>query len=156
MVVLLSLHAQVEAAPKMPESATFGMGFHVGEPIGFTAKAWLNDMHALDVLAGYSFSNYFQFHFDYLFHFTEFKQEDFEGQVQSRIKPYLGLGGGILVSSVARANPVRALIRFPVGIEWLQKNAQFGIFIEAVPALMIHSDLRFIMNGAVGIRFYFQ
>jgi hypothetical protein len=139
-------------------SDRFGLGIIVGEPTGVSVKNWLTRRNAIDGALAWSFSGHtsVQLHADYLFHdYNLLRQEDLEGELPF----YYGIGGLININGKNgfdnKEDETRLGIRFPLGINYLFEKNPFDIFIEIVPVLDIVPETDFILNGAVGARFYF-
>lgn len=128
----------------------FGLGIIVGEPTGISAKKWLTREHAVDLGVAWSFSHdtSVQLHADYLYHRVYFfDADDYEGV----IPVYFGIGGRTVMSDDPRIG-----IRFPVGIGRTLREYPVEFFLEIVPILDIVPDSEFDINGALGIRYYFN
>jgi len=137
-----------------------GVGVIVGEPTGISLKKWLNDKHAVDAAAAWSFSenDSFQFHADYLIHnFTLLKSDDIVG----KLPVYFGLGGRLKLKEENNGkgrNDDGALfgVRIPFGISYLFTDLPVDIFMEIVPILDVAPDTEFEINAGIGVRFYFR
>lgn len=132
----------------------FGFGVILGEPTGLSLKYWLDDEHAIDGAAAWSFSenDSFQLHGDYLIHNYELLGAD-------ELPCYYGLGARLkLKESDGRGrNEDHAIfgIRFPLGITFLFNEVPCDVFAELVPVLDVAPDADVDINAAIGLRFYF-
>jgi hypothetical protein len=134
-----------------------GIGLIVGEPTGLSVKYWLDEEHAVDAAAGWSFwgGDGFQLHADYLWH-----NFDLLGSAAGcdMLPVYYGVGARLKL----RDNDCRHDdngdtafgIRVPVGISYLFDGAPFDVFAEIVPILDFTPDVDLHLNIAVGLRFY--
>lgn len=130
------------------EKNDFGLGIILGSPTGISAKLWLSKSTAFDAAAAWSFSRKgrLQIHGDYLWHnFNLIKVE------KGSFPFYYGLGFRFNFG-----DEVEAGVRFPLGLEYLFSQAPFDIFIEVVPVLRVINKTDFEMDGAIGVRFFFQ
>jgi hypothetical protein len=123
-----------------------GAGVIIGEPTGFSAKAWLSGNDALDAGLAWSFTNgWFHMHADYLRHVfglitVEKGQLPFYFGIGARI----GFGTDVLIGA-----------RIPVGLDYMFDGVPLDIFLELVPGLAILPDTRLDMGGGIGIRYWF-
>lgn len=131
------------------QASGFGLGVIVGEPTGISAKKWLNQETALDFAAAWSFEgeNSFSLHADYLFHnFWVFKVEE------RRLPVYIGVGGRLKFRD-RKDDKLGA--RFPLGINYHLRNLPVDFFLEVVPILELIPSTDFVLNAAIGARYFF-
>lgn len=122
----------------------FGIGVMLGEPTGISVKSWLTDNTAFDVGAAWSIAGQgeaLHMHADYLRH-SWFPQNP-------QLAFYYGIGGRVLFADDAKAG-----VRAPLGLSYLFEELPFDLFMEAVPIIDVHPEVRLAGNGAVGIRYY--
>ena len=158
-VVLASLMA-VAIIPFAHAQDGLGLGIIVGEPTGISIKKWLNDKHAVDAAAAWSFyeNESFQFHADYLIHnFTLLKSDEIIG----KLPVYFGLGTRLKLKEENKGkgrNDEDTLfgVRIPFGISYLFADIPIDVFVEVVPILDIVPDTEFEINAGIGARFYFR
>ena len=135
-----------------------GVGVIVGEPTGLSLKYWLDDEHAIDGAAAWSFWDHdgFQLHADYLWHnFDLIDPDSFSG----KLPVYYGVGGRLkLEDDEGRRHDDHTVfgIRVPLGISYLFADAPFDLFAEVVPVLDLTPDVDLDINVAIGLRFYFR
>ena len=143
MAVLL-LGARADAA-----GGNFGLGIIVGEPTGVSGKLFVSNTNAIDGAVAWSFGNDTEFHLqmDYLYHFRSVFKVD-----SGKLPLFAGLGGRFKFRDGAD-NKFGA--RIPVGLAYHFANAPFDIFGELVPVLELTPSTDFVMEGAIGARFYF-
>ena len=135
-------------------SRSKGLGLILGEPTGLTAKFFTRSDRAIDGGLAFSFDHFVFLYADYLFHFKSY----------SGIRPYAGIGGGLLISSGKSKgkyfndaqSSVGLGVRIPLGAEWFIPEAPFGIFAEIVPGLGLIPSTYGFFQGGIGARFYFE
>ncbi|MFI5351010.1 MAG: hypothetical protein ACHQ2Z_15815 [Elusimicrobiota bacterium] len=119
-----------------------GVGVVLGEPIGGTAKLWLDDALALDVGAGLSDGNG-AFWADGLWHdWTLLPQPD-----AGRLGLYLGAGPQVRTGDDARFG-----IRTIGGVSFRPKGHPLELFAEAGPLFRFTQGGQVDAVGGVGIR----
>ena len=134
-----------------------GIGLIVGEPTGLSVKYWLDEEHAIDGAAAWSFwdEDGFQLHADYLWH-----NFDLLGSAAAcdTLPVYYGVGARLKFWDDNGKHDddghTAFGIRVPVGISYLFDNAPFDVFAEIVPILDFAPDIDLDLNIAVGLRFY--
>ncbi len=135
----------------------FGLGVIVGEPTGLSLKYWLDDDHAIDGAAAWSFSgnDSFQLHADYLWHNYDLIDS---GTLSGKLPVYYGVGARLKFKDDDRHHDDDAAfgIRVPLGISYLFADAPFDLFAEIVPILDLTPDTDLELNAAIGVRFYFK
>lgn len=129
-----------------------GVGVQFGEPIAATAKYYVDNKIALDFGFGYSWNRTYVGMVDMLYH----------GQYKS-IRPYIGVGAQVLFSRheywhrhyyYGGHTHTAFGIRIPLGFEF--KKDMFGFFMEVAPGIVFQSEMAAMVQGGVGVRFYFQ
>lgn len=135
-------------------SRSKGLGLILGEPTGITGKMWTSQDRAIDAGIAFSFDEFVFLYSDYLFHFKSI----------SGIRPYAGIGGGLLISSGGKKGKyfdendggIGLGVRIPLGAEWFVPDAPFGIFAELVPGIGLVPGTYGFFQGGVGARFYLE
>ncbi|MEA1912324.1 MAG: DUF3996 domain-containing protein [candidate division WOR-3 bacterium] len=130
------------------KGGSFGLGVILGEPTGLSFKSWTGSNTAIDGAAAWAFVNEgaVHLHVDYLFHnFSLIKVES------GKFPVYFGLGGRVKLAKETRVG-----VRIPLGLEYIFTGAPFDIFLEIVPLLDLIPSTEFEVNGAIGIRYFFQ
>lgn len=134
----------------------FGLGLILGEPIGLSAKFWLDRGSALQFHLAWDFSDAgIGIYGDYLFHFDVFDVSDFD------LPLYVGGGLSYVTRnpgsrSTSNNEPSSAFgLRLPLGITLLMHSLPLEFFGEIVPGLRLVPTTRFNLDGAVGARYYF-
>ncbi|MFA5403759.1 MAG: DUF3996 domain-containing protein [Ignavibacteria bacterium] len=130
-----------------------GIGIMLGEPSGLSAKKWLNNMNAIDVGIGWSFSENgsIHLHADYLYH-----NYDLIRISDSKIPLYFGIGGRLKFKGEDKSKGNSIGVRVPVGVAYQFSSAPFDVFLEIVPIMDISPDTRITFNSAIGVRYYFK
>lgn len=145
---------------------TFGLGFMLGGPTGFTGKYWIGPDTAIDFgiggYAGFRFHRALQIHADWLIHPVNLvAHEAFD------LPLYFGIGGRLLFHEFDDPNnnridddDVHLGVRGPVGISMIFNEVPIEVFFELalVIDLVVEGDDDFIfpdLNGIVGFRYYF-
>jgi hypothetical protein len=143
LLILLSITAAANAQGKL------GLGIMLGEPSGISGKLFLSKSTAIDGGIGISFADDYQspqIHADYLQHIS---------LSSANLPLYYGIGAKLKFGNTD--NPeTRVGIRIPVGISWMPALVPLDIFLEVVPLLDLSPSARFKLNGAIGIRYYFN
>jgi hypothetical protein len=140
-----------------PGSGSFGVGFVVGEPTGFSAKYWTQSSRAWDFALGASFYSDFRFHGTYLFHIDAFNHQ--------RVPLHYGIGLSV-VGKGERAvflggNRVKHRTeagigpRASLGISFLPRSAPFDMFIELGATLFVIRPVGVEADLLLGGRYYF-
>lgn len=135
-----------------------GLGFILGEPTGFTVKYWLNEEHAIDGAAAWSFwdGDGFQLHSDFLWHNFDLLA-DAAGE-DGKLPVYFGAGARLKFreDEGRRGDDDHTVfgIRAPVGISYLFDGKPFDLFAEVAPILDLAPDVELNVSLAVGMHFY--
>ena len=144
------------------EERGFGAGIIVGETAGLSVKKWLGGGAGVD--RGLSWSGggdqTVRLHIDYLRHNYRLLREVAPKGAGTRLSVFYGIGGDAKIDNITSnditSDDVDLGIRFPVGINYLFRDAPMGIFAELVPTLAVRPETEFKWGGAVGIRYYFR
>jgi hypothetical protein len=135
-----------------------GIGLIVGEPTGLSVKYWLDEEHAIDGAAAWSFwdGDGFQLHADYLWHNCDLLDEP--GGLDGKLPVYFGVGARLKFrdDNGRRDDDGDTTfgIRVPVGISYLFDGKPFDLFAEIAPILDLTPDVELNFSIAVGMRFY--
>ncbi len=127
------------------EIPRFEAGVILGEPIGLSAKLWLDRRSAIDAAVAWSFvdEGRFEIHGDYLFHFL---YPDIPGE----LPVYFGLGAAVYIRDESFVGA-----RLPIGVSYLFENAPLSAFLEAAPLVEFHPGAEFGFSGGIGLRLAF-
>lgn len=126
----------------------FGLGIIIGEPTGLSGKLWTGNHTAIDGALAWSFGkkDALHIHGDLLVHnFKLIKVSE------GKLPVYYGIGGRIKLEHESKIG-----IRIPIGLNYQFQNAPLDLFLEIVPILELIPATDFNMNGAIGIRFFFD
>jgi hypothetical protein len=133
------------------------IGVQVGEPIGITAKGWIQPEMAIDAGLGFALKKYWMLYSDFLYH------------LDLGWDPFIPYGGAGLVVAFPnlREGGIKGEgwtswaigLRFPIGIEWFTSRRRFAIYLEVAPvypAIPFRRQLESVfVEGGLGGRFYF-
>jgi hypothetical protein len=147
--VLVGMAVLLAGTESHAAGGNFGLGIIVGEPTGVSGKLFVSNTNAIDGAVAWSFGSDTEFHLqmDYLYHFRGVIKVD-----SGKAPIFAGLGGRFKIRDGADN---KFGVRIPVGIAYHFEDAPFDIFIEAVPVLELSPSTDFVMEGAIGGRFYF-
>lgn len=140
--------ALAAASPAAAQNGTIkevGVGIVAGDPIGGTAKLWLNRDLAFDVGAG--FSGGAVFWGDALYHMWDLLPQPREG----KLGVYLGAGPRLEARSDAEFG-----LRTIGGVTWRLAKQPLEFFAEAGPVFRLTQGGGVEADGGVGVRFYFS
>ncbi|OYD16295.1 hypothetical protein CH333_03785 [candidate division WOR-3 bacterium JGI_Cruoil_03_44_89] len=147
-IVVFVLTAVLLCSTVAAQDSGFGLGIIVGEPTGLSAKLWTANSTAINGAVGWSFAkeSALYLHADYLLHnFNLFKVE------KGKLPLYYGIGVRIKFEDNSKVG-----IRIPVGINYIFVKAPLDILLEIAPLLDLAPSTEFGLNGAIGIRYFFQ
>ena len=165
MVACSVLLAAGRSEAGSPQGKAFGLGLSLGEPLGLSAKWWLDRKSALDMAFGYGYFPHSgpALFVDYVYHvFTIVRP----GKAPFYLELYMGAGAkcGFWYYRWYRDKDYWETrhgfgfgIRFPVGLAMNFTRAPFDVFLELVPAMafVTPDPVFFDFDGAIGGRFYF-
>ena len=146
------------------QQSGFGLGIMLGEPTGFSGKAWTGGDNAIAfgvAWGGWGRGGYFHLHGDYLFH-----NGSLFNVTQGKLALHYGAGlrmrswtsNGYWVRGryyESRSGHTRLGVRIPVGLTYMFDGAPVDVFLELAPGLDVIPGTSFDMAGAIGARFYF-
>ena len=155
----------VDARPRVARgrsfeaNKTFGLGVMLGAPTGLSGKYYLGADTALDF--GVGFMRYYRgrdgihLHLDYLWHPVSLASVPaFELPV------YFGIGGRFFDFDDDNDEAYAFGVRAPLGIAFDFNRAPLDLFFELALVLDFFTgyreDVGADVNGAIGLRFYFQ
>jgi hypothetical protein len=145
--VLMCVSAQAFAA-----SNSFGIGFILGDPSGFTAKFFVSGNDAIDTGIGPSGRDGFYLYADYHRHFRNLFPVP-------ELSVYVGAGAGLHEhdeeSKHHEEGELSLEARLPLGIDYVFRQVPIEVFLELAPALEIIPDIDFHLRGGLGARYYF-
>lgn len=141
-LIALALSAAVPAAAQGPFTEV-GAGIIAGDPIGGTAKLWLDRDYAVDLGVGFSGSTVLWG--DALYHAWNLLPQPSEG----RLGLYFGAGPRLETGQDTEFG-VRAI----AGVSWRLSRQPMEIFVEAGPVFRVTQGGGVGADGGAGIRFY--
>ena len=141
--VFVATYAQALTS-RVGSAQDLGIGTQLGQPMGVTAKYWMNSTLAIDAFMGYHFSHNFDAHGDVLWHsFSSFDVSD------GRLPFYVGAGGRILLGDDSQLG-----VRLPVGVSYLSSSQPIELYAEIAPVIQLITSIGADIDGAIGIRIY--
>lgn len=147
-IMLLFLIPDLKAQDK-----GIGVGIILGEPTGFSFKAWLGGNNAVDAGLAWSFVNKgsFHIHADYLYHF------DLIDLSSGRLPFYTGVGGRLKLKNTGKGvTDDRIGVRIPFGMTYMFSTAPVDIFLEIAPIMDFSPKTELTFNGALGVRYFLK
>jgi len=127
-----------------------GIGIVLGDPLGISAKLWLNKETAFVGVLSVSTDRAFYLHADYLTHNYVFLKELAKDLKESELVLYYGGGAYLAFWS---NGPFGLGARLPVGVEYLANP--FDIFVELAPVFSLTPSMGLGLQGGIGVRFNF-
>ena len=150
LLVLATLCAPLPAAKKTELTIQqIGVGLILGDPLGFSAKLWLDNETAIDAAVAWSSTAKFHLQADYVWHkvdMIELKDSP------DKIAVYYGPGALI---RIANDDSFVLGARGVIGINYIIKNAPFDTFVELAPSFFLTPSMHFTLLGGFGARFFF-
>lgn len=146
------------AGPIAGGGGAFGLGIILGSPSGISAKVFLHRDSALDFAAGWGWAgtSAFAAHMDYLYHFTLARPAPFD------LRLFVGVGGTIFVWGDRyykhwndREGRIGIGLRVPIGLAFHVRRFPIDPFFEIVPGLGFYPGVGAVVQGGIGIRYYF-
>jgi len=138
----------------------FGIGVILGEPTGLSVKYWLDDKHAVDGAAAWSFwdGDGFQLHSDFLWHNLDLFDDP--GGCSGKLPLHYGVGARLKFRDENGkhddGHDTVFGIRAPVGLSYLFDGKPFDVFLEIAPILDLAPDIELNFSIALGMRFYLK
>lgn len=147
-VVALTLGASLGAYA----ATDVGVGPILGDPLGISAKAWLDSKRAVDLGVGRSVvgpGGGAQLHVSFLLH----EPGVIAGETGRGIDLYFGFGPRVRFDS---GRETELALRLPVGLTYLIRALPIDLFAELAPLVVVAPGARLSLQGAVGARYYFS
>ncbi len=125
-----------------------GVGFMIGQPVGVTAKQYVNSSQAIDAGAGWSIGRnpHFMLHSDYLWH----KEGALYFQDNTPLDLYFGAGARLSFD-----DEIELGARVPVGLALFFNERGAEAFFEMAPIMNLVPDTALELNALLGLRIYF-
>lgn len=137
--VLFSVSARAQAR------GDFGVGAALGNPLGPSAKYWLDERQAVQLGLGYSGD--LAGWADWVWHDARLAPPIRSG----RLLPYFGPG-----LRFEGKDDFEFGIRLVAGTAWRPEGMPVEVFAEIVPVLRLTPGANLGLDGAVGLRYYFR
>lgn len=154
-----SARPRVAHGRSFESNKTFGLGLMLGAPTGLSGKYYLSSDNALDF--GVGFIRYYRerdglhLHLDYLWH-----PVSLVSAAAFEMPLYVGVGGRLFDFDDNNDDAFAVGVRAPIGIAFDFNNAPLDVFFELAFVLDFFSGysdrVGADVNGAIGVRFYFQ
>lgn len=154
MLLALCMAPAAQALDDEPGKARegFGLGLLLGEPLGITAKFFIDPTHAIQVHAAYDFTDSaFDIILDYTYHVDAFDID------ATNLEVPLYFGAGLKLGQEVGLPTSRVLFgfRFIIGFAIEFTELPIEIFAEIAPVLRLTPKLAPDVDGGAGIRYYF-
>ncbi len=143
-LIVFSTGSTSAVTSRVGAAQDLGIGFALGQPMGFTAKYWLSSSNAVDTSLGYHFNSNMDAQVNYLWH--SFSSFDIS---QGRLPFYVGLGSRVLLGNDSQLGA-----RMPVGACYLFSVNPIEVFAEIAPVVKLVPKPGLDVDGRIGIRFY--
>lgn len=142
--IILGLALAAAALPASAQTVTkAGFGVIAGDPIGGSAKLWLDEAYAVDL--GVGFSGDTVLWGDLLYHMSNLLPQPEEG----RLSVYLGAG-----PRLETRDDTEFGVRTIAGLSWRITRQPLEFFVEAGPVFKVTQGGGVDADGGVGVRFY--
>jgi hypothetical protein len=126
------------------QAGQFGGGLLLGDPIGGTAKYWIDGTKAFDFGLGERDSE-MAVYADFVWHNWDILPQPAKG----KLGPYLAVGPQIVTYDNAQFG-----LRTMVGLSYWIPDHPIELFAEAGPLFILNNDQGISADGGVGVRFY--
>lgn len=159
--ILLILSCLVWGHAAFARNDGVGVGMIIGDPTGLSLKSWLDRTHAIDAGLGWNthHEDEFHLHVDYLIHdFSAFRVRS------GRMPFYYGIGGVVAQDdydhyhnhAYHHHDDTHLGVRIPLGISYSFASNPLELFAELAPRLDLTPGTDFMVDAAMGVRFYFK
>lgn len=143
LLAVLSLGAPAVAQ----ERGQLGLGVEVGAPTGGAAKYWTSENQAVG--GGIGYNGNLAIHGDYLWHHWDLLPPPQEG----RLAAYAGAG---LRMRNRQDDSLEFGLRAPGGVAYWMGRYPIEMFVELAPVFKFNATNVLDLDGAIGLRFYFE
>lgn len=146
------------------QASGFGLGIMIGEPTGFSGKAWIGGDRAIDFGLAWGLwrGGYLHVHGDNLFHASDVIKVN-----TGKFLVHYGPGLRLRSWSNGRywyrgryydngSSRVSFGVRVPVGLTYLIDEAPVDLFLEVVPTMDLLPGTYLDLDAALGVRYYFN
>lgn len=126
------------------QAGQFGGGLLLGDPIGGTAKYWLDGTKALDFGLGARNSEVAMYG-DFVWHSWDLLPQPAKG----KLGPYISVGPQLVTYSSTELD-----LRTMLGLSYWIADHPIELFAEAGPLFILNDGGGISADGGVGVRFY--
>jgi hypothetical protein len=171
MVLSLTIVAGAGAtayATEVGSGRNFGLGFQLGDPSGFTGKAFIGRGNALDFGLGFGGWGYGRCHHpngdyydcaDRYGHdfslYADYLWQDNLVHQEAKLDWHIGGGARIIFWDAFDHGYVDLIARMPLGLDLTFRRPDFlEVFFEIAPGIVITHPY-FDIDADIGVRFYF-
>ncbi|HEY8269587.1 MAG TPA: hypothetical protein VIG33_01760 [Pseudobdellovibrionaceae bacterium] len=151
-IFLTTVFIGVFKAP-LAHAENFGLGIILGDPTGLSAKAKLDERHAIDGALAYSSGRHsgLQLHMDYLW-----DRARSWGTTQGPLNMYYGLGGRLITYNDREDNSQISLgPRGSLGLDFNINNPNLEFFGELAMILELIPSIAADLDAGIGVRIRF-
>jgi hypothetical protein len=172
IVLSLTLVAGAVATAQATEvgaGRNFGLGFEIGDPTGFTGKAFVGRGNAIDfglAFGGYGYGRCRNAHGDWVYcddrgygHdwsiYGDYLWQDNLVHGEAKLDWHIGAGARIIFWNAFNDRYVGLIARMPLGLDLTFRRPDFlEVFFEIAPGIVLtHPD--FDLDADLGVRFFF-
>ncbi|MGE5499127.1 MAG: hypothetical protein ACM3Q2_13685 [Syntrophothermus sp.] len=149
-IFLISVLIMLTGTFSFGQDRGFGLGIRFGEPVGISAKYWLDEIVALDVNLGYTFlrsGSKFYLSADYLIHNENLIR------AKERLPFYYGIGGRFVSHDM---NDGSLGVKGVAGVAWLSRELPIDMFLEVAPVFNLFPSTELVFEAGLGFRYYFK
>jgi len=134
------------------EIGSFAGGFVIGSPSGFSFKKWLGRHKALDGTLSFLMKDKERFYAN-----INLVIHDHDFLLINAADTPVYYGGGIVFRIVEDDGVSKAALglRGVGGVEYLFPYKPIGVFFDLGPVIQLAPEMRLILTGGVGLRYYF-
>ncbi len=126
----------------------YGLGFIFVDPTGLSGKAWVSSQQAMAAACGWANqkNNPLLLQVDYLpLSYLALSDNNL------RVIFYAGVGGQLKFRANAEGG-----FRFPLGVDFISRRTPLNFFFELVPVIEFSPEAKFVLRGALGLRYLFD
>ncbi len=159
--LFIALPTSQAEASEIGNSRKFGLGGVLGDPTGITLKYFFTPKHAINAALGVGWwgGQNFHLHCDYNYNFTLTRAADFD------LILWIGAGLKFFVyyhdyhpywyDNTHDYGRVGLGLRVPIGLAFHLNRVPLEIFLEIAPGFAFLPWLDAIVDGGIGVRYYF-
>ncbi|GMV53891.1 MAG: hypothetical protein D8M52_09115 [Chlorobi bacterium] len=159
--VLLCLVTATTVMAQGPRRKSFGIGIVLGDPLGLTAKYWLNREESIAASLGTSYFGWPRVQVDYLQQINTFRSRVTTTYIGGGVGVGLGSGHDWYIAgddSTAwykrEQSKTGIAVRFVAGINVIPRRSHFEYYVEVAPNLGLLSGFGLALDAGLGVRYY--